>query len=161
MKEEKYRKKQVVFREGDSGDCMYYIVWGSVGVYIGYGTPSEKKLAELRQGDYFGEMGLLDHEKRSATIVSLDHGTVLNRISDAEFKEFLKTNPAKVMDILRRISHKLRDTTKSYLEICQAVNTSVGAEVDQVVESRTYGFDKNEQLKSVYEDVQANAGDNA
>lgn len=161
MKEEKYRKKQVVFREGDSGDCMYYIVWGSVGVYIGYGTPSEKKLAELRQGDYFGEMGLLDHEKRSATIVSLDHDTVLNRISDEEFEEFLKTNPAKVMDILRRISHKLRDTTKNYLEICQAVNTSVGTEVDQVDESEVYGFGKNDQLRSVYEDVRAHEGTDA
>lgn len=155
MKEERYRKGQVVFREGDPGDCLYYIRYGSVGVYADYGSRDEKMLAELGTGDYFGEMGLLNHEKRSATIVSFDHETVLNRISDAEFEEFFHENPAKVMDIFRQLSHKLRDTTKRYLGICQEVNKTVGADTNAITEAKVYGFEENAELKAVHDSVQA------
>ena len=161
MNEEKYRKGRVVFRQGDPGDCLYYIRWGVVGVYANYGEEGEEKLAELRTGDYFGEMGLLDNEARSATIVSLDSDTVLSRISEDEFEEFLRDNPAKVMDILIRLSHKLRDTTKSYLEICQAVDASVGTQSSEVTGSRTYGFEQNRTLKAIHDDVQATTNSKA
>lgn len=161
MKEERFRRRQVVFRQGDPGDCLYYIVWGSVGVYANYGERGEEKLAELRAGDYFGEMGLLDHERRSATVVSLDHDTVLNRISEEEFEEFLRERPARVVDILQRLSHKLRDTTKAYLEICHAVSDTVGAQADQLDEDTTYGFDRNETLRAVHDDMQPATGADA
>ncbi len=161
MTKERYRKGQIVFRQGEPGDCMYYIRWGVVGVYAGYGSGKEEKLAELKAGDYFGEMGLLDHETRTATVVSIEHDTVLGRITEDEFDEFLRENPARVMDILRGLSHKLRDTTKDYLEICQAVSKSVGAQSDEVAESTTYGFDQNETLKAIHDDVYAKASDEA
>ena len=102
MKEEKYRKGQVVFRQGDSGDCMYSIRWGSVGVFANYGEKNEKQLAELRAGDYFGEMELLDHASRSATVVSLERGTVLNRISEDEFDEYDIWNEVEKQRELKR-----------------------------------------------------------
>lgn len=151
VNEERFRKGQVVFRQGDPADSMYYIRWGVVGVYANYGQRGEEKLAELRTGDYFGEMGLLDHESRSATVVCLDSETVLNRISEKEFEEFLHDNPAKVVDILGRLSHKLRKATKSYLEICRAVEESVGSQSTVVAESTTYGFERNKTLKAIHD----------
>ena len=156
MKEERFSKGKVVFRQGDPGDCLYYIRWGSVGVYVNYREKNEEKLAELRTGDYFGEMGLLDHEARSATVVSLDHDTVLNRISEDEFDVFLRDNPARVVDILKRLSHKLRKATKGYREVCQAVSESVGAQTNEVSQTGTYGFEQNEKLKAIHDDVRAN-----
>ena len=161
MKTEKYRKGQVVFRQGDQSDCLYYIRWGGVSVIANYSKTNEEKLAELRSGDYFGEMGLLDHETRTATVVSIEHDTVLGCITEDEFDEFLRENPARVMDILRGLSHKLRDTTRGYVEICQAVSESVGAQSDEVAESTTYGFDKNETLKAIHDDVQDAMDDKA
>ncbi|MBP3894592.1 MAG: cyclic nucleotide-binding domain-containing protein [Atopobiaceae bacterium] len=161
MIEEKYRKGQVVFRQGDPGDCLYYIRWGSVGVYVNYGAKNQEKLAELRAGDYFGEMGLIDNERRSATVISLDYDTVLNRISEQEFDEFLNENPARIVDILKRLSHKLRDTTKSYLEICKAVGESVGTQATEVDESKTYGFDENEKLRTIHDGVSMPADNEA
>ena len=155
MKEERFSKGQVVFRQGDPGDCLYYIRWGTVGVFANYRQRDEEKLAELRTGDYFGEMGLLDHEARSATVVSLDHDTVLNRISEDEFEEFLRDNPARVVDILKRLSHKLRKATRNYREVCQAVSESVGAQTDEVSQTGTYGFGQNEKLKAIHDDVRA------
>ena len=161
MDTKKYRKGQVVFRQGDPGDCLYFIRYGSVGVYAHYGEKNEEMLADLHAGDYFGEMGLLDHTVRTATAVSLEYDTTLSRISDSEFDEFLREKPARVVDILQRLSHKLRATTKNYLEICQAVSESVGAQEDKVAESKTYGFAQNETLKAVHDSVHASAGDEA
>ena len=56
MRGASYKKGEIIFREGDPGNCMYDIFWGRVGVYTGYGTPQEKKLAELKTEDFFGEM---------------------------------------------------------------------------------------------------------
>jgi CRP-like cAMP-binding protein len=140
---------------------MYYIRWGVVGVYAGYGSGKEEKLAELKAGDYFGEMELIDHQGRAATVVCLERDTQLDRISEEEFEEFLRENPARIVDIMGRLCHKLRETTKGYLKICHALNDSVGTQVDKVAESTTYGFEQNETLKAIHDDVYAKASDEA
>ncbi|MBR3225227.1 MAG: cyclic nucleotide-binding domain-containing protein [Atopobiaceae bacterium] len=156
MKEEKFRKGQIVVLEGQYDDCLYYIRWGSVGVFVNYGKKNEEKLAELRADDYFGEMALLNRSSRSATVVSLEHGTILNRITENEFNEFLREKPARVMDIFRGLCHKLRAADRSYLEICKAVNDSVDAQVDGMDASTTYGFAQNDTLRAIHDDVHAN-----
>ena len=161
VKTETYRKGQVVFRQGDPGDCLYFIRYGSVGVFVNYGQKDEKQLAKLGQNDYFGEMGLLDHASRSATVVSLMHETTLCHISDDEFEEFLHENPARVVDILQRLSHKLRSTTRKYLEICQAVSDSVGPQASEVSGSQTYGFADNQKLVDIHDSVRDAADDKA
>ena len=153
MGSQQYKKKQIVFREGDPGDCMYLIRWGSVGVYKDYGTPRQRQLATLVQGDYFGEMGLLDREPRSATIVTLDHQTVLDHIGEDEFAEFLYDNPAKVQDILTQLCHKLRHATQEYLDVCKSVHRSVGERTEGVDESSDYHFSQNEQLSAIHNKV--------
>ena len=49
-----YKKKKVIFNEGDESDCMYGVTEGSVGIYSDYGTSKEKQLVTLQCGDYFG-----------------------------------------------------------------------------------------------------------
>ena len=67
-----YAPGTVIFREGDPGDCMYEMQTGCVGVYCDYGGPNQKEVAKLYGGKTFGEMGLLDHAPRSATVVVLE-----------------------------------------------------------------------------------------
>ena len=55
-----YKKKKVIFNEGDESDCMYGVTEGSVGIYSDYGTSKEKQLVTLQCGDYFGEMGMIE-----------------------------------------------------------------------------------------------------
>ena len=161
MKDENYGKGKVVFRQGDPGDCMYYVRWGSVGVFADYGTPREKRLATLHHGDYFGEMGLIDGEARTATVVSLDWDTVLGRIDEDEFAEFLSENPARVHDILARLCHKLRDVTANYLEVCASVRQSVGDGAAEVDASSDYHFVENPYLVGVHDRVAQTMHDDA
>lgn len=123
-----FNKGEVIFRQGDPGNCMYDIVWGSVGVYAEYGTPNEKKLAELRPGDFFGEMGLLEQSPRSATVVALEDDTQVSAIMESDFRDYFAENPAKVFTIMQTLSQKLRRTTQDYLDVCRTVYETVEGE---------------------------------
>lgn len=148
-----YKKGEVICWEGDSGRCMYYIVDGSVGVYSNYAKRSERQLAVLWRGDYFGEMGLIDNSPRSATVVVLERDTVLQRIDVEEFKEFLAENPRKVNDILIQLAHKLRNITREYLEVCKVLNEKVGG-ASEVDESSSLGLAGDDRLVSIHDKVQ-------
>lgn len=149
MGTEKYKKGTTVFWEGDPGNCMYYIRWGTVGVYVNYATIHQKKLAELTSGDYFGEMGLIDGAPRSATVEVLESGTLIDRIGKDEFAQFLAENPNKVYAIIQQLSHKLRDATNTYLDACRSVANAVGD--DSVDETSDYRFGQDERLQAIHD----------
>src|SRR5437016_7213765 len=56
----------LLFREGDLGDAMYLIESGRVRIAITDDDEKEIVLAELAQGDFFGEMAIIDGKQRSA-----------------------------------------------------------------------------------------------
>ncbi len=100
---------------------MYDIFSGRVGIYAGYGTANEKLLTELKAGDFFGEMGLLDKAPRSATVVALED-TLAYVISEADFNDYFIKQPEKALIIMRQLSQRLRQRTEDYVEACRAVH---------------------------------------
>jgi CRP-like cAMP-binding protein len=66
-----YMQDDVLIRKGEFGDWMGFIgSKGSVGI-LDPNSPIVKVIRILRKGEYFGEMALLQHTKRSATTVAL------------------------------------------------------------------------------------------
>ena len=120
-----YRRGSIVFRQGDPGDCMYDIRSGRVGIYYHYGKKDEKLLSELREGALFGEMGLIEQAPRSADAVVLESGTLLARITEAEFKSYYEDNQAKMLMLMQQMCNRLRRTTNDYLEACSTVRDSL------------------------------------
>ena len=59
-----YRADEVIFRQGEPGVGMYVVQHGLVEIIY---EPSGQVLAELRDGDFFGEIALLNETPRSAT----------------------------------------------------------------------------------------------
>ena len=110
----------VIFRAGETADCMYDIYEGSVGIYSGYKTENEKLLATLGADAVFGEMGILDDMPRSATAVCLSDCTVLV-IKPENFMQFFQDKSLKVLQILQQMCMQLRDLTKAYLEACKSM----------------------------------------
>ena len=117
---EVYKAGQIIFREGDIGNYMYAIQSGSVGVYTNYGTALEKKLTTLYTNAFFGEMGMIDHEVRSATAVVEEDGTTLETIDEGMLVDLFKTNPAEVDMILNHLCNRLRRLTQDYVKACES-----------------------------------------
>src|SRR6185436_8031956 len=66
----RFRKDEVVFHEKEIGDSLFIILHGRVKVAIFGDDGKEVTLSILGDGDFFGEMALLDQEPRSATIIA-------------------------------------------------------------------------------------------
>ena len=97
MKTLSFSVGDVIFRQDDFSDVMYDIQSGSVGIFLDYGTETEKKLAVLGAGEILGEMGMIEACPRSATAVALSDGTVLCEIGEAEFTEFFRSHPDQLI----------------------------------------------------------------
>jgi hypothetical protein len=68
---------EAIVREGDDGDSLFIICSGSVEVLKASAAEDghvEKRLAVLKVGDVFGEMELIDLQRRSATVRALETG---------------------------------------------------------------------------------------
>ena len=142
MKE--FKNGDVIFRQGDPGDCMYDIFSGRVGIYTAYGTPDEKLIAELKAGEFFGEMGLLDKAPRSATVVALED-TLAYVISESDFNDFFMKQPEKALLIMRQLSQRLRKRTEDYIEACRAVH--------EVIENEKQGKPRSKKLIDQLNDI--------
>ena len=113
------KKNEILFRQGDPGDGLYYIHFGEVGIYTDYGTSKQVKIRELYTDQFVGEMGLISGVPRSATVVSLMDNTQVEHLSEADFASFYQENPARVFQLMEQMSYRLRKITRRYLEACR------------------------------------------
>lgn len=109
----------VLFREGDPGDCMYAVHGGEVDIYTNYGNALEKKLTTLYANSFFGEMGMIDQEVRSATAVIAMDETIIERIGPEDLERLFEKNPMEVDQIMRHLSKRLRRLTVDYAAACE------------------------------------------
>jgi CRP-like cAMP-binding protein len=72
--ERTYQVEELIFHQNDPGVGMYIIVHGTIAILS---EPSHQLLAELHDGDFFGEMALLDELPRSATAIARTPARVL------------------------------------------------------------------------------------
>ena len=143
---ESFSKGTVIFKEGETGNCMYDIHFGRIGIYKAYGTPDEKLLSELGTNKFFGERGMLENDKRSATAVVLDDDTTIETISAADLKDLFENNPPKLEMIMAHISYRLRRLTNEYQNACKIVSDVYDAEISGTV---------SEELKHMTDSYQA------
>ena len=117
-----FPKGTVIFREGDEANCMFDIHHGIIGIYTGYGTSGQKLIAELPVNRFFGEMGMIDQEPRSATAVVLSDEAALETIYPEDLEDLFRQNPPKVSMILQHLSLRLKRLTNDYLDICRKLS---------------------------------------
>lgn len=154
-----YKKGQIIFKEGDEANCMYDIHWGTVGIYAHYGTKQEKLLTKLHSEEFFGEMGLVDLEPRSATAVALEKDTKVEIITGEAFGSFLQERPAKVLMIMQHMSQRIRDLTKDYLEVCGTVAEAVDTE--KTGKAKSDGLlEKLKKFNDIYQEALQNHAKN-
>jgi CRP/FNR family cyclic AMP-dependent transcriptional regulator len=102
--------QKVMFRAGDAGDAMYLIERGKVRIYVQATDGHEVTLTELGRGDFFGEMALLDGQRRSANAVVAEDAR-LAVLSREHFLSFIMGgNPNVALEMLTALANRLRHT---------------------------------------------------
>lgn len=110
----------VIFKQGDTQPSMFNIQEGKVSIVIDRNKDSEKQLVELGEGQFFGEMSLLESLPRSASAVAVTDG-VLEVINEESFNDFVQSNPEFAMKLLKYFSARLRAVTADYQEACRTI----------------------------------------
>ena len=108
----RFRTGTAIFHADDVGSMMYIIIKGAVKIFIPATDGREVVLAIHRQGDLFGEMSLLDDERRSASATTLDD-TEMVSLSRTDFQEVLERHPDACRAILTVLVTRLRQTNQS------------------------------------------------
>ena len=98
---------EILFREGDEGDSMYVILSGKV--YI----EKENTVIGVRsQGEYFGEMTLIEDKPRSATTTAVKESRLLEILKD-QFLVHFASNPRILMSLLKTGSKRSRENLQA------------------------------------------------
>ena len=103
----------VLFREGDEGDYVCFILSGSLEVMKMTSWQNfTTVIAQLYEGSCIGEMSLIDHEPRSATIRA-NEDTRLAILTKKAFEVMVATKPELGVNILKGVAQILSDNLRS------------------------------------------------
>lgn len=102
-----YKKNTVIFTEGDNPGSMYVIESGRCKVSLTDEDGKEIILNDLRSGSYFGELGILDNEPRSASIETVTDCRLYSIPRESINK--LMQNPATARRIIHELAERIRD----------------------------------------------------
>jgi CRP/FNR family cyclic AMP-dependent transcriptional regulator len=100
-----------IMRAGDPVDSLYIVISGRLKVMMGEADGKEVILSILGPGEFFGEMGLIDDNPRSATVVAIEPCELLS-VSKPAFKKCLVENVALAMAVMRVLVRRLREADR-------------------------------------------------
>lgn len=132
-----YASGDVVFQEGDGGSEMFIIQEGSVELYKEY-AGEERSLAELECGDFFGEMGLLEDQRRPMSARATAECKLL-RIDHSTFDRMVREVPEIPVRMLRKLARRLNERLEAdarAVEIAWEQKKPEAAEAEQDDEPR-------------------------
>jgi CRP/FNR family cyclic AMP-dependent transcriptional regulator len=106
-RDREYPKNSVILFEDDPGDALYIVSAGQVKVVLIGEDGREVILSVLGDGDFFGEMALIDDEPRSAHVIAMKDSQllVLRRV---DFQAQLEAHPKIGLKLLRVLVQRLR-----------------------------------------------------
>lgn len=113
---QRYNRNEIVFREGEIGDCVHLLAKGTVAVRVSTPSGDVATLDVLRPGEAFGEQALVgDDDRRSATIVALER-TETMRLTREDFVKLLADQPNTGRLLVAMLDARLRSTSRSLVE---------------------------------------------
>src|SRR5207244_657772 len=106
-----FQKGQAIIREGETGDELFVLFRGKVQVAKG-----EMAIATLKAGGHFGEMGLVDQARRSASVIALEETSAVSIDRDSLLK-LMRRDPVLsvklVLSFVPVLSERLRNTNEA------------------------------------------------
>ena len=106
-----YPKNTVIINENDHADSLYLIESGRVKVYCSDKNGKEFIMNTLTTGDHFGELALLDDDKRSASVRTMEKSNFCI-IYKEDFNQVLTQQPNIAKTLIRNLTRRVRKLTQ-------------------------------------------------
>ncbi|MBI4839057.1 MAG: YihY family inner membrane protein [Nitrospirae bacterium] len=100
-----YNSGEIIFKEGDIGSDMFFVLSGAVSI-----SKNKQTLKTMKEGDYFGEMSMLIQSPRTAAAVADGPDTEILSISQDNFEIILKEEPKVLLSVLKEMAQRLKST---------------------------------------------------
>lgn len=155
---ENFAQETLVFEEGDPADFLYLVLEGEVNFSKRIDNNKHQTVALAKPDDFFGELGVLDGQPRSARALAIA-GSTLAKISRTELIDTLHLSKGtSVLQIFSFIVQNLRDTTDQYVN--QFVHKQKMVLVGEMVSTIIHDFKSpftgiklsSEMLKEIHPD---------
>lgn len=106
-REREYPRNSVILFEDDPGDALYVVSSGQVKVVLIGEDGREVILSVLGDGDFFGDMSLIDDEPRSAHVIAMKDSRLLVLRRD-DFQQQIQQHPDLALKLLKVMVQRLR-----------------------------------------------------
>ncbi|MGE5820762.1 MAG: DUF1003 domain-containing protein [Deltaproteobacteria bacterium] len=125
---------QVIFRQGDPPLAMYVVRSGNIAISVWTEENEEVTLSMLHEGDFFGELSLLDGSRRTATAKAVGQVELIE-INCEDFFKLLRLKPDVAISILAVMAQRLR-TTNELIQSRATRNVNVEIEKQSTLAER-------------------------
>jgi CRP/FNR family cyclic AMP-dependent transcriptional regulator len=122
-----FKADETIFNEQDKGDALYVVDSGSVRIWVLDEDVQPVTLAELKPGEFFGELAVLDRGARSTNATAIVD-TELHRLSSDDFQKFLMGHPDIAIDVICEIGARMRQTN---MLVSQRATRNINVEMEQ------------------------------
>jgi len=113
VRNRRYKEGDTIFHRNDPGVALYVIVSGKVKIHNETNDGSDCIIAILTEGDFFGEMAVIDGEERSADATTLEPTELLMLTKD-DLHDILSRYPRISLRLLTTLAGRLRRTNEAY-----------------------------------------------
>lgn len=103
-----YLKNSIIFKEKQEGNELFIIKSGTTSVRIHLQDGSEREIALLKTGEFFGEMAIFENAPRSATCIAAEDCEIL-RLNKDDFFDLMKRSPHAAISIMKSMLNKTTD----------------------------------------------------
>ncbi len=122
-----FKAEETIFNEQDQGDALYVVDSGAVRIWVLDEDVKPVTLTELRPGEFFGELAVLDRGARSTNATAIVD-TELHRLSSDDFEKFLLKHPDIAIDVICEIGARMRQTN---MLVSQRATRNINVEMEE------------------------------
>lgn len=111
-----YKKKTQIITEGDDSHSLYFLLEGKIKVYLNDDSGKEIIINTHKEGEFFGELGLIKSISRTASVITTTDCKV-GVMQEVDFKHCLASYPEFSLSLIQNLSTRLIDATESIRQL--------------------------------------------
>lgn len=114
VRQRRYKEGDTIFHRNDPGVALYVILHGKVKIHNETPDGGECIIAIMSDGEFFGELAVIDGEERSADATTMESSELLMLTRD-DLHDIIHRYPRISLRLLSTLAGRLRRTTETYL----------------------------------------------